>query len=202
MREIPDGPDEVEECKPIDLEAYRTFVFQSPAYKWLLEQLLGEAYLDSSEADVLKGIRQEIGSALPTPRSVSRRVCSEPYQIRLEMDWDPKSFIKEQKYEEPAAEAVERAITITGSSTNAQALTCSQYLCQTWPSSGNYTSQLIKDLLSSGAGILVKRKLSFYGVKRAPDESHRNVTRQSNTHRAPLWIKMRLLCSRAERPCN
>ena len=50
-------------------------------------------------------------------------------------------------------EAVEIAITLTGSSKDAQALTCTQYLCQTWPSAGEYTMRLVKDVLRSGLAI-------------------------------------------------
>ncbi|KAL2864224.1 5'-methylthioadenosine/S-adenosylhomocysteine nucleosidase family protein [Aspergillus lucknowensis] len=159
MPEIPENEDDEEECTPIDLETYRKSVFRSPAYKWLVVRLSGEAYLDTTEADVLKRIRRKIGISLPPPRNVSRKASSEDYLVILEFDWDLISFIKEQKYEVTAVEAVERAITITGSTTHAQALTCLQYLRQTWPISGAYTAQLVKDLLSSDPGLTIIRTL-------------------------------------------
>lgn len=48
------------------------------------------------------------------------------------------------------AMAVERAITLTGSARDAQALTCVQYLSQTWPLAGEYTMQVVKDVIANG----------------------------------------------------
>lgn len=39
---------------------------------------------------------------------------------------------------------MERAITITGSETDAQAATTAQYLSQTWPSSGIHLLHVVK----------------------------------------------------------
>jgi hypothetical protein len=52
---------------------------------------------------------------------------------------DPSAFVREQEYREKPDEVVEITITLTGSAKDAQALTCAQYLCQTWPSVGRHT---------------------------------------------------------------
>jgi hypothetical protein len=64
---------------------------------------------------------------------VSRKKSVEAYKITFEIEWDPLAFIKEQEYREEPGEAIERAITLTGYAKDAQALTCAQYLRQTWP---------------------------------------------------------------------
>lgn len=155
--EIPDGEDENEESDPTDLLTYRKLIFMSPAYKWLLEKLYREIHLATAEANTLNGIRQRIISSLPTSHSMSRKHSSELHWVTFELDWDPIRFVREQEYRENAAEAVERAITLTGSANHAQALTCGRYLYQTWPSTGSHTIQLVKDVICSEAGCINMR---------------------------------------------
>jgi hypothetical protein len=81
---------------------------------------------------------------------ISSRPSAEVYKITFGTEWDPLAFIKEQEYREEPDEAVEKAITLTGSAKDALALTCAQYLCQTWPSAGEHTMRLVKDVLRSG----------------------------------------------------
>jgi len=91
----------------------------------------------------MEAIRREIISSLP---------FAEAYKITFGIEWDPLAFVKEQEYREEPDEAVERAITLTGSAKDAQALTSAQYLCQTWPSAGEHTMRLVKDVLRCGPG--------------------------------------------------
>ncbi|OGM45005.1 hypothetical protein ABOM_005741 [Aspergillus bombycis] len=51
---------------------------------------------------------------------------------------------------ESADDAIERAITITGSIKDAQAMATVQYLCQTWPSTGIHLLRLVKDVVRGG----------------------------------------------------
>ena len=63
------------------------------------------------------------------------------------VDWDPMSFLKDQGFKGEFSEAVSTAITLTGSANTAQALTSSQYLQQTWPSSAPLVLENIQKAL-------------------------------------------------------
>ena len=65
------------------------------------------------------------------------------YKTILELDWNPLKFLEEQKYTEKPDEALKRAITLTGSKNDAQALTASEYLSQTWPATGEFVMELV-----------------------------------------------------------
>lgn len=72
--------------------------------------------------------------------------------MTFRMEWDPLAFIKEQEYSEELDETMETAITLTGSARDAQALTCAQYLRQTWPSAAEHIIRLIKDVVRNRPG--------------------------------------------------
>ncbi|KAE8359467.1 hypothetical protein BDV27DRAFT_168539 [Aspergillus caelatus] len=94
----------------------------------------------------------KILTSLPSSHKISQRLSAEAYNMIFVIEWNPPSFLNEQGYKEESGEAVERAITLTGSAEDAQALACAQYLCQTWPSTGGYIIQLVKDVVRAGHG--------------------------------------------------
>jgi hypothetical protein len=65
------------------------------------------------------------------------------------MDWDLPNFLRGQGYDTILEIAVEHAITVTGSSSNAQALSCMDYMCQTWPLSGREVVRVLQKALIS-----------------------------------------------------
>lgn len=64
------------------------------------------------------------------------------------MHWDLIDFIKEQYYDENLQDAIARAITLTGTATEAQATLAAQYIKDIWPYSGEHTLQLVQYLVS------------------------------------------------------
>lgn len=78
--------------------------------------------------------------------------------MRFLIDWDPISFLREQQYQGSLHETIEKVITLTGSTKNAQALTTLEYLRQTWPTTGEHILQLVKDVLREPQGQKHTRK--------------------------------------------
>ena len=70
--------------------------------------------------------------------------------------WDPVAFLVEQDYDQPSDSEIGQAVTITGSRSDAQALSCREYMKQTWPRTGDRILRLLQSLLpsrqSSGGG--------------------------------------------------
>lgn len=139
---------EHDETDSPDLSAYKEFIINSPAYKLLLARLRNESVLTMPSSTSLEHIRQEIATSL-APYKVSRNQSAQSYKLAFVMDWDVLAFIRAQGYTEPPDEALEKAITLTGSSQEAQALTCLQYVSQTWPLAGENTFRLVQDLIRS-----------------------------------------------------
>jgi len=152
-----------EEDNMPELLAYRDFILKAPAYEWLLARLCREFLLIPTQPNSMETIRQEIIHSLPSVHKVSRKESAEAYKITFEIKWDPLAFVKEQEYREEPDEAVEIAITLTGSAKDAQAITCAQYLYQTWPLVGEHIIQLVKDVVSGGPG--PQHTCEFLGLK-------------------------------------
>jgi hypothetical protein len=84
-------------------------------------------------------------SSIRTPKSLRSQV----FQANFKIDWDLPNFLKGQGYNTTLEIAVKRAITVTGSSSNAQALSCMDYMCQTWLSSGREVVRVLQKALIS-----------------------------------------------------
>ncbi|KAL3451157.1 hypothetical protein BJX65DRAFT_235059 [Aspergillus insuetus] len=126
-----------------ELPVYRELIISSPAYKWLLAGIRKILYL-SPPQDKPAGIGQAILEYLPKSRwsDIPQR-----YSLIFTARWDLRSFLQGQEYPGDPQTALERAITITGSTIDAQATTAAQYLKQTWPSTGHYFLQIMQDFV-------------------------------------------------------
>ncbi|KAH8803460.1 hypothetical protein F5884DRAFT_712243 [Xylogone sp. PMI_703] len=140
-----------EEMNTLQLFSYRDFICKAPAYEWLLASLHRELLLTPAEPNHMEAIKQAIIKTIPSSHKISRKKSAEAYKIIFEIQWDPLTFINEQSYKE-LYRAVENVITLTGSAKDAQALTCAQYLHQTWPLTGYHIIQLVKNVLNSRPG--------------------------------------------------
>lgn len=150
------------------LHVYSDHLASGDAYQWLLTRLqreidhvtIGESSLDS--------IRQTILSSLPPVRKLSRKLPSPTCNANFHVDWDILNFFEEQGYPQPWEEALEHILTLTGSSWDAHALTCAQYMRQIWPGTGDALVEWLKKTIREGIGIKCKRKsqisLSFHEI--------------------------------------
>lgn len=137
-----DSDDELEQ----PFHKHREAITKSPAYEWLISTLQAEASLHHTKPNVVQDIREKILAAFPSHR-VSRSKASQEFWASFRLDWDPLAFIKEQEYVGSIDELVEGAITLTGEANNSQASTVSQYMSQTWPSTGLHVLDLVKRVL-------------------------------------------------------
>lgn len=135
----------------LDAGPYRDFIVTTPAYSWLVASVQREARLTRANPDVMEDIREKILGSLPSSHRVTRRAPSQEYKATFELDWDPLSFVREQRYSEDPDEALQRAITLTGSLNDAQAATAVEYFSQTWPATGKHVMRLIADVVHDAA---------------------------------------------------
>jgi hypothetical protein len=132
------------------LQKYRECVLETPAYDWLIGDIQRHCLLEPSSPDVMADIGSAILKGLPSQLRFSRRESVPSYKMTYTLDWDLVSFLEYQEYNKDNAEALPLVITLTGSREAAQALTCSQYLYQTWPASAGETLNLLQALLKTG----------------------------------------------------
>lgn len=143
-----DSEYKADETELPELAAYQSLIRGSPAYNWFLNNIRRECTLASPEPNLMGEIRNAILYALPSSPKISRRKPAEIFNVSFMVAWDPIAFLREEEYTERPEDAIERAITLTGSIASAQALTCGGYLRQTWPSTGEQILGLIKSLVS------------------------------------------------------
>ncbi|KAL4913592.1 purine and uridine phosphorylase [Aspergillus aurantiobrunneus] len=129
------------------LTAYRMLITDSPVYEWLLGSFRRGLHLHPAEPNAQDAICHRILDSLPSPLRVSRYDQPRIYQVVFHLNWDPMAFITEQEYDICKEGFLGKIITITGTSQDAQAMTCLQYLHQTWHSCGSNILQLIEATL-------------------------------------------------------
>ncbi|KAJ5364559.1 uncharacterized protein N7496_010272 [Penicillium cataractarum] len=141
-----------EESNMPELSVYKSFISNVASYEWLLSSLRRELFLAPAKPNIMESIRKKIITSLPSSHRLSRTLSAEAYTVTYVVKWNPLDFLDEQGYQEEPGEALKGVITLTGSSEDAQALSCTQYLCQTWPSTGGHILQLIMDIVRAGPG--------------------------------------------------
>ncbi|CAN9258661.1 unnamed protein product [Alternaria alternata] len=77
-----------------------------------------------------------IVSAVLDMRKATGNSFAHTERLSFEIDWDLRSFLEGERYDTTISTALERAITITGTYEDAQALTCMEYMTKVWPETG------------------------------------------------------------------
>jgi hypothetical protein len=133
---------------PPRYQEVRSFLLDSSAYQWLIENARSSALLTPRKGTTLDLIAREFDATLLSIKT-SRPDQAQIFQTKFWVNWDLQGFLSNQEYDSTLEIAFERAITVTGSGTNAQALSCLDYMCQTWPSSGRQFVRILQTALMS-----------------------------------------------------
>ncbi|KAJ2998191.1 hypothetical protein NUW58_g396 [Xylaria curta] len=147
----PPVPEDENDPPSVQEQQYRTLMTGSSAYLWLIKTMQRDASLSRVENGLMEQIGAKILKALPSPH-LSRKAPLKAHTATFELDWDPICFLKEQGYSQPPWEAFEKAITLTGSLDDAQALTTADYVSQVWPTSGEHAIALITEAIRNKSG--------------------------------------------------
>lgn len=157
-----------------DIEGFEnclSYVYKTSHYQWLVRKLRCKITLTNSSHTV-STIRQSVLSALPQAVDMQLPTCRH-FQAVFRMQWAPQQVLEQRwrswdsdsfpgdHYQldhkgKADCDSVRRSfalgdiITITGESSEAQSLTCSAYLTQTWPMTGIFILQLIEEVVIQG----------------------------------------------------
>lgn len=153
---VNEGPEDPNKQK---LRDYGEIILASHAHSWLLSNLKKEICLIQADPNVMNHIRNVVLSGLPLPRRISRANAIRNFSVRFEVDWDPLNYLTKQ-FDGSAPDMLGSTLTLTGSFKDAQAITCSNYMQQTWPLSGEYTVKLLDKVLLN-PNIWVESKLQY-----------------------------------------
>ncbi|KAI9694913.1 MAG: hypothetical protein M1822_000530 [Bathelium mastoideum] len=124
------------------------FLSGGEEYQWLLENVESSVSLTEKRGTTLDAISHKIDDMLSSMRDPSS-LHFQMFRAEIWMHWDLRGFLEDQEFDATLESAVERAITITGSDRDAQALTCMDYMCQAWPSSGRAVVRALQSALLS-----------------------------------------------------
>ncbi|GJC82939.1 hypothetical protein ColLi_05777 [Colletotrichum liriopes] len=130
--------------------SYRETLLTTTAFSWLSAEIEKQARLNSDSATSIGTIKDFIRTALSGSRDAPMRTAISVQHADFELDWDPAYFIKQQGY--PDYASLHNALTISGSATNAQLLSCLSYLRQCWPLLGEDVLLGLTSALAGGAG--------------------------------------------------
>ncbi|KAL3468786.1 hypothetical protein BJX99DRAFT_242696 [Aspergillus californicus] len=126
----------------------RDFLLGGSAYQWMLENVRAAASLTERKGTVVAAISKKLNDVISSIKITSAR-HSQRFQADFDMSWDLPAFLQDQEYRERIEVALEQAITLTASGVDVQAMSCADYMRQTWPSSGHAVVQAIKKTLIS-----------------------------------------------------
>ena len=130
-----------------NLEEYEQLIPESQAYKWLLSRIDSHAQLNAQGENCLTEIGDYIRAQvmLQKPfRLVSRQAGPLVVQMIFHLDWDIEAFGQNQEFTLPLSQVLDHVICLTGTWSQAQAMTVAEYMTQTWPSTNEPIRALIK----------------------------------------------------------
>jgi hypothetical protein len=117
----------------------RAFLIESKAYQWLLGRIRTSLVLTTRRGTDVELIRNVIIDCLNRHDSYGTF-----HTATFLIFWSPLRFLREQNYQDGEDQAIGEVITVTGSAIDAQAMTCAQYMHQTWPLTGNETLRALQ----------------------------------------------------------
>lgn len=130
-----------------DFKQFAEVVFTDCSYTWLIARLRGRSLSTIDEDDDLEKVRRAILNALPETPDIQSGISS-TFQANFEVSWPLRAFLVEQ-FPDTITPDIGRIMTITGNICDAQALTCAQYMEQTWPCTGVHLLHLLQKLVVS-----------------------------------------------------
>ncbi|KAL6898240.1 hypothetical protein GGI43DRAFT_423762 [Trichoderma evansii] len=142
-------PQKLQDAADPRFAAYRELILKTEGYQWLLSRLKKELLMAPAKPSFMDTIKNLITQTLLSSLQIGNHTPAKIYNAIFEVDWDIKAFLEKQQYSTELHEAIEKAITVTGSYQDSYVTTCGQYINQTWPSSGSIIMRLIKDMVGS-----------------------------------------------------
>jgi hypothetical protein len=124
-------------------------IMNNEAFEWLLSRVIREIK-QGPAIETIMDISREIESHLQS----SEFAVASTYHATFTFDCDSEGFWNSQLIDSSIPRKLSRVITITGSSQDAQALTCGQYLSLTWPVTGPQVLRHLDAVFAENTGTI------------------------------------------------
>lgn len=144
-----DSVDDEEPTMPGLIE-YRNLIQDHKAYEMLLNEAHNISSLDGLGRTTLKRIATEVLGYLPPTNRVSRYRSYDSVNVSFHVSWSVLKFLRDQQYSQSNSEALASAVTLTGTSIDAQALSCKQYVSKVWPHVGEVLLSTVINAMCCG----------------------------------------------------
>ncbi|KAI0102620.1 hypothetical protein GGR51DRAFT_527089 [Nemania sp. FL0031] len=143
----------------IEIEPYQQIISSSRAFEWLVSSIRNSMILSTAKDNTMDTVKQQILQMLNLldqkrgygEARISRHRNPTSYRVCFTLDWPSARSYQEGSSFKTLSDVFERVLTITGDSTQAQALLCEDYILQTWPSTGPLLIQSILKVLKRGS---------------------------------------------------
>jgi hypothetical protein len=142
-----------------ELKEYRQALDNSEAFSWFVTVFKTYMTMQGVTASGMGTIRNTVMRKLASSVHVSPQERPPTYNLNITLDWGPVEFFQEQAYEGSPADVIGRIITVTGNSNIARAVSCQEYMVQTWPETG------LRTLNSVGLAIAARQFLDYQECK-------------------------------------
>lgn len=140
---------------PFQLSDYKAFVHQSDAYQWLLSRISRHDRLSFGTPDITTEIGDQILTQLQSHdrlHTMSRHKPSPLASMTFHLDWAPQVFIRSLGLDPLCPNILQRILCLTGTWREAQAMTVSEYLHQTWPVTAKLVESIMQELIVTNQG--------------------------------------------------
>ena len=152
------------------MRPYAKIVFASPEYQWMLHRIRREMDYIVSGADWMAAISKTILDLQPDKRDTIRRQRPESLHIVFSIDWPEQNLdesirkLKTRDFEENeivSVDTLQHALVLIGTSNNALATTCGEYLSMIWPVRGMQLLEIIQKAIAIPAQAQTSMNSSF-----------------------------------------
>jgi hypothetical protein len=124
---------------------------ESDAYQWLIFKLCQHDRLSFPDTNTLKEIGTMFFSQLCAQgrmRKMSRHKPTPLASITFQLNWDPRLYSQILNPSNDPSGILSKCLCLTGTRSEAQALTVSEYVLQTWPVTGKHIIHLLEELIA------------------------------------------------------
>jgi len=137
------------------LADYEKFIHQSDAYRWLLSKICQHGRLSIGTPNTMAEIGTRILGQLQAQASLhmmSRRKPMSLANMTFHLEWNLKAYISGLEFQSSSSNVLEKILCLTGTWYEAQAMTVSEYIRQTWPVTGEPIESILQELLKIPEG--------------------------------------------------
>lgn len=121
-------------------------IVHAEAWRWLTSRITQNITSFSQQLSIQDVIAYQVKKKIYQSTKTERQRSH--HDVTFEVEWDPIAFIQEQCYDQSPQEAIARAITLTGTATEARAVESAQYTKEMWPFSSVFVMRVVQDVVS------------------------------------------------------